>query len=108
MTHTEDDLRRALRRVDAPDGFAGRVIERAARERASRNAAADPTTARRRSLMSIAAAAMLAIAVLTGLWYRSEQRRIAAGEEAKRHVLVSLRIAGDKLQLARARVNAEP
>ena len=107
MTHEEEELRRALTRVDPPDGFADRVMARLARDRRLRARAPDSPFAPRRLVLPLAAA-VLAIVVVTAFWYRGVQQRIAAGEEAKRQVLVSLRIAGDKLQLARARVNAEP
>jgi hypothetical protein len=51
-----------------------------------------------------AAAAVLAVAVAGGVWYRAEQRRQAEGEAAKRQVLLSLRIAGAKLQHVQAKV----
>ena len=54
-----------------------------------------------------AAAAAVALTVTGGAWYRSELRRQAQGEEAKRQVLLSLRIAASKLQLVQARVNQQ-
>lgn len=105
MTNPEYELRRALRRVEPPPGFADRIIERAARPKPRQDTGRKWT---RWPIARLAAAAALAIAVTGGMWYRGEQRRQAAGEEAKRQLLLSLRIAGDKLQHVRARVNSEP
>jgi hypothetical protein len=103
MMPAEDELRRALRRVEPPSGFADRVIAMAASGVAPRRARLSGWAAAR-----LAAAAVLAVAIAGGvIWYRGEQRR-QAGEEARRQVLLSLRIAGEKLQLVRALVNAEP
>lgn len=96
MKHLEDiPLRRALRRVDAPEGFADRVLARAGQ----------PAVAKRRSLANWAIAATLVIAAAGGAWYHAEERRRVQGEEAKRQVLQSLSIAGSKLKQIEARVN---
>jgi hypothetical protein len=98
MKDLEDiTLRRALRRVDAPEGFADRVLARAGR----------PAAAKRRALANWAIAATLVIAAAGGAWYRVEERRRVQGEEAKRQVLQSLSIAGSKLKQIEARVNRE-
>lgn len=55
-----------------------------------------------------AAAAVLGVAVTGGMWYRAELRRQAEGEAARRQVLLSLRIAGAKLQHVQAKVLNEP
>jgi hypothetical protein len=103
MMQEEDELRRALRRIDPPTGFADRVIAMAASGATPRREQPGAWAS-----MRLAAAAVLAIAIAGGVvWYRGEQRR-QAGEEARRQVLLSLRIAGEKLQLVRALVNAEP
>jgi hypothetical protein len=108
MTDMNDELRRALRRVEPPAGFAERVLERAASGKAP--AAARQATARvllRGPLVRWATAAALAIAVTTGgMWYRAEQRQ-AQGEEARRQVLLGLRIASDKLQSVQLKVNPQ-
>ena len=105
----EEVLRRALRPVEPPAGFADRVMERARgarpgtvpRRGAARMALAGP-------MARWATAAVLVAGVTGGVWYRAEQRRQAEGEAAKRQVLLSLQIAGSKLQHVRARVNPEP
>jgi hypothetical protein len=106
----DDELRNALRRVEPPAGFAERVLRRAADRRA-------PPFATRRGPMSRvpggpmarwarwATAAALAVAVTGAVWYRAEQRREAQGEDARRQVLIGLRIASSTLQQVEAKVN---
>lgn len=101
-----EELKRALRRVEPPAGFVERVLERAARRDAS-NGRLDrrpSQDARGRAMALWAAAAMLAVAVTAGVWHRAEQRRQAEGAEARRQVLLSLQIASEKLQHVRAEV----
>ena len=43
--------------------------------------------------------------VMGGIHYRSVQRERAKGEAAKQQLMLALRIAGSKLQLAKTRVN---
>jgi hypothetical protein len=100
MTHMDDELRTALRRVDPPRGFADRVRARVERTEA-------PATSPRSRLaipLRLGMAATLVLAIGGGAWYRQEQRR-AQGEEAKRQVLLSLNIAGSKLRAIETRVN---
>lgn len=105
MTHTDDALRQALRRVEPPAGFTERVVARALEDPSPFSGrfypawrAVDGPVAR------WAAAAVIAVAVAGGAWYRAELRRQAEGEDAKRQVLLSLRIAGAKLQHVQAKV----
>ena len=117
MTDVNDELRQALRRVEPPAGFAERVLQRAAGGGAS---TVEPGGGRMRrvpgrtfgktktkTMFRWAAAAVLALTVTGGAWYRSELRRQAQGEEAKRQVLLSLRMAGSKLQFVQAKVNQQ-
>lgn len=56
--------------------------------------------------MRWAAAAALAGALLAGgIQYRRVQRERAEGEAAKQQLMLALRIASSKLQLAKAKVN---
>jgi len=107
MMRGDDELRRALRRVEPPAGFAERVLHRASEGGVS-------ILAHRRgplgsvlsgAMVRWATAAALAIAVTGGMWYRAEQRRQAQGEEARRQVLIGLRITSSKLQLVQLKVN---
>jgi hypothetical protein len=94
----ERALRQALQPVDPPAGFAERVVQRAARG-AVRNTFASGTWLR------WATAAALVVAVSGALWYRAEERRRTEGEEARRQVLISLQIAGNKLRAVQMKIN---
>jgi hypothetical protein len=104
MTQTDKGLRQALRRVEPPEGFAERVVARAREDAAPLSRGFHSWKAVDRMTARWAAAAVLAAAVAGGAWYRAELRRQAEGEAAKRQVLLSLRIAGAKLQHVRAKV----
>jgi hypothetical protein len=95
----EDALRRALRAVDPPAGFAERVIRRASARQERRIVGG--------LLVRWAAAAALVIAVSGGLWYRAEERRREQGEEARRQVLRSLEITGTKLRAVQMKINRQ-
>jgi ferric-dicitrate binding protein FerR (iron transport regulator) len=75
MDRLEDELRRALAREEAPEGFAERVLARRARV---------PSGARR---WLAAAAIVLVAAGAAGAW-REHQ-----GYEAKREMMLALRLA---------------
>jgi len=98
----EDALRRALRPVDPPPGFADRVIRRA-------SARPSHVTAGGRWLARLATAAALVAAVSAGLWYRAgqEERRRAEGEAAKRQVLLSLEITSTRLRAVQMKINRQ-
>ena len=102
----EDALRNALRREDAPEGFALRVLFRAQQQNSATQ------EARRTSWLSIfsqpfvrwAAVAAVTICLVVGsIYYRNLQRQRAEGEAAKQQLMLALRIAGSKLQLAKER-----
>jgi hypothetical protein len=104
----EDALKNALRRREAPEGFADRVLTRLA-ERSS----ATPMVLRHQPWLRLfaqplvswaAAAAVCAALVVGGIHYRNVQREHAEGEAAKQQLVLALRIAGSKLQLAKTRV----
>jgi len=106
MTETNDPLepavekalRQALQPVDPPPGFADRVLQRA-------SLGAVPNRGVNGSWLRWATAAALVIAVGGGLWYRAEERRRTEGEEARRQVLLSLQIAGSKLNAVQMKIN---
>jgi hypothetical protein len=99
MNPLDDELRRSLRRVDAPEGFADRV-----RARIETPATIAPVTNSGWVKTALALAATLAI-VAGGTWYRAQEQRRAQGEEAKRQVLRSLNIASSKLRAIEMKVN---
>ena len=94
----ERELREALQRQQAPEGFAERVIERAGPGQTAFHRAAP----RRRWLLwpsvSFAAAAAALVLSMT-VEYRHRQE-----EEAGRQAILALRIASQKLNMARDKV----
>jgi hypothetical protein len=111
MSSFDDELKSAVRRQDPPQGFADRIVARAAEQgtREVKPAWRDSWLkifAQPLPLLRWAAVAAVAIAlVLGGVHYRNVQRERARGEAAKERLLLALRIAGNKLQLARTRVD---
>ena len=111
---TEDALKRALPRQSAPEGFAERVLARLAEqnsaefERGYRDCWWLVFT---QPLARWATAAALTAALVAGgLHYRQVQydkaeRERAEGEAAKQRLMLALRIASSKLQLAKSKVN---
>jgi len=103
MNNFDDQLKDALRRVEAPEGFADRVLARARQL---------PEPAPRRSLsdwfrlpgLQLALAASLCLTVGVGVHlHRLEQERLQ-GEAAKQQLLQALHITGSKLHSINARV----
>ena len=108
----DEVLKRALRREQAPDGFADRILARASEvPLAARSSAAEPIHAGSwlrfftRPLLRWATLTALATAMLLGVHLHSARRERARGEAAKQRLMLALRIAGSKLQLAKSRVN---
>ncbi len=90
----EEELKRALRRKEAPPDFAKRVIERVNGARSD--------ALKRVATRAIAAAAMLVIVL--GGWSAHSIAERRAGERAKDEVLLALRIAGEKVHYAKSQV----
>ncbi|MBZ5676477.1 MAG: hypothetical protein LAP61_19750 [Acidobacteriia bacterium] len=88
----EDELRAALRRDNPSPGFAERVVARA-------QSSARPARAIPRMMWAAAIAALLVIGFSTAYEYREMK-----AERASRDAVVALRIAADKLNIARERV----
>lgn len=108
----DDELKGALRRQEAPEGFADRVMARVAAQNSNQQ------PARRDSWLSFftqpmftqkilrwAALAAFATAMIVGVRLYEVQRERAQGEAAKQRLMLALRVAGSKLQLAKAKVN---
>ena len=95
MDHLEDELRRALSRVEPPEGFAHRVLAATAKPAA-------PWFRSPASRWAMAAAACLLLAA--GAAQYRQQRIEARGETAKAQLMLALRITGGKLQEVRAKV----
>lgn len=107
----EDALKHALRRQDAPEDFTQQVMARVA----AQNAAPQPT---RESWLSFftepiftqpiirwTALAAVAVGMILGVHIFNVRRERAQGEAAKQRLMLALRVAGNKLQLAKSKVN---
>src|SRR5438093_13735923 len=97
MSSFDDDVREALKRVDPPEGFAGRVL---ARVRECESGSSD-LPAPRAALVArvrttawrwMAVAAAVVVAVTVGLSMYLEHLQRSEGERAKQEVLFALRI----------------
>jgi len=113
----DDELRRALRRLDAPPGFTNRVMARVEQAPAMKATSvwlrpvqalwnwAEAWTGRRAALGLAATAAILVLAVSFAVWRQhrlhEEQRQ---GELARAQVMQALRVTSVKLQRVRSRV----
>lgn len=94
----EQGLKEALRRKPPPVGFARRVMARLPEQAAAREM---PRTLRpRRAWLAVALAAGLALVSFGGVRYQQYRQ----GQEAKRQLLLALRITGEMLTLAQNQV----
>jgi hypothetical protein len=116
MTDFEDELRRALRPMNAPAGFAERVMRALPEPRASVvTPIAAMTTARTpiywqrlRAPAALAASLMLAVVLGQHMAVRNQQREDAAGLAASQELLQALRVTSQKLDLAYQAVKNPP
>lgn len=103
MNELEEQLRGALTRSDAPQGFVERVLARAVSDREQR------VPFWRWPVLRWAAVAVLVAVTLAGGFeyrvHRQEQER-AEAVVAKRQVMVALRITGAKLRIAQEKVKS--
>lgn len=116
----ENQLRRALRPVDAPEGFTERLMSRlpvapAALETRAPVVVALPVPARRKPrnfALPAALAASLVAAVMLGQHMAFEiengrqQRELAEGRAASRELMEALRVTSQKLDMAYQAVNS--
>jgi hypothetical protein len=105
MSRLDDSLREALRREDPGPEFTERVLARAAAApRPKESWWHGMVSAFRPAKMRWAMAAALAsLFVIGGVEYQERRTRIE-GEAAKERLVLALRIAGTKLNLARDKV----
>ncbi len=104
MKPMEDDLRRALRRKEPPEGFARRVMERLGEAPARPGV---PWVLAARGSWWRAAAAAVCVVVLTvggALRYEHDRRDRLAAEAARDQLLTALRLTAGKLKMTRARI----
>ena len=113
----ENQLRRALRPVDAPEGFTERLMSRLPRPQAAKPpvVVSVPIPARRKPrgfALPAALAASLLAAVMLGqhMAYELEtgrqQRELAEGQAASRELMEALRVTSQKLDMAYQAVNS--
>jgi hypothetical protein len=97
----EVELRRALRPVNPPEGFADRVMARVRVEPAR------PSRWRQNRLRTFGAA-LAASAVLAVVWVHAWQlQRERQGLQARQQLIEALRVTGEKLDIAYRGVNGE-
>jgi hypothetical protein len=101
MNRLEETLKQALRREAAPDGFAERVIARAA---ASGRKATLWSWLSKPLLMRWAAAVAVPAILLAIVQLHTEQRKRAEGELAKSKVMAAMRITAESFESARQKV----
>ncbi len=103
MTRLEDELRNALQREKAPDGFAARVLAKAAEQERVRPRWWS-VLFEVHAFRWAAAGALCLILAVAGLEYWNARTERARGEQAKAQLMLALRITGSKLQLAQQKV----
>ena len=108
----ENQLRRALRPVDAPEGFADRLMKRLPPPQVTGKAPVlvalpRPKKAPRNFALPAALAASLVAAVMLGqqIGIDRQKREEAAGRAATRELMQALRVTSQKLDLAYEAVN---
>jgi len=107
MNQIEELLKNALRRQDAPPDFSEQVLARVAQHNSIPRVRQDTWwSIFTQPLVRWSAITATAISlVIGGIHYRNARRERAKGEAAKQQLMLALRIAGSKLQLAKAKVN---
>ncbi len=104
MDRFEEALKQALRRQEAPEGFAGRVLARAAAPHAKASAWDVVSSWLGAPALRWSAAAAMTLVLMFGVQYAAEQRRRTQGELARRQMITAVRITADKLDQARSKV----
>ena len=104
MKPFEDELKNALRRVEAPSGFAERVLERAKNEALSKTGVADwirelfrPKTIRWAAAMGFVCLVIVVGTLRYGDAQKEKQRQRMQGELASAQARLALQIASTKL-----------
>lgn len=98
MQPLEDNLKRALARQSAPDGFAERVMRRI-----DDGEAAGATRKRQATWRAIAAGLLLT--AVAGGWAAQKAIERREGERAREEVLIALHIASAKVRTAQQHVH---
>lgn len=104
----EPELKKALQPVEPPEGFAERLMARVAageREKSGRGWSSWWAGLFESRGLRWALTGALCISIAAGgVFYRHEQDRRAAGEQAKEKLMLALRLTASKLQLAQSEV----
>jgi len=105
MNNFEENLRRALERVEAPSGFVERVLARAAQEEKQKQTRPNfwASLFGMGGLRWAAACALCVLVAASGALYEHDVQR-RRGEAAKEQLMLALRITGSKLQIAETSV----
>ena len=103
MDRFERELRRAMRRVEPPPGFAERVFAEAAAASGRRGWRGRLAGFLGPPVRRWAVAAAAALVILAGIGYEREMRR-RQGELARQQVLEALEITAEQFQIARRHV----
>jgi len=102
----DEALKQALRRQDAPEDFAQQVMARVTAQNSGRQPVRDSWLSLfTQPIMRWAALAAVAAAMILGVHLYNLRRERAEGEAAKQRLMLALRVASSKLQLAKAKVN---
>jgi len=101
----DNALKHALRRQDAPEDFTQGVMARVAVQNSAPKSARDSWLLFTQPFVRWAALAAIAAAMILGVHVYTVRRERAQGEAAKQRLMLALRVAGSKLQLAKAKVN---
>jgi hypothetical protein len=112
-TNFERELRRRLRPVDAPEGFAERLMRALPKEKSPTVVAFTPRAARpsaRQFGMPAALAASLLVAVFAGMYVANDRAYVEEqkGKAASMQLMQALRVTSQKLDLAYEAVNNPP
>lgn len=102
----ERELKKALRRVEPPEGFTERVLARAAEEQAALSLGERIRAWFTVSQVRWATVAVMCLVLVAGYQYRVETRRAAKGEQAKEQVLLALQITARELHAVGEKVES--
>ncbi|MFZ0517281.1 MAG: hypothetical protein WBF45_18015 [Acidobacteriaceae bacterium] len=102
----EQELRKSLQAVPAPDGFADRVLARV-ETLPHHEPAPWPVRAIRNPVVRGAIAAALLLSIGAGGYIEHQRARQIAGEHARQQVLLALRITSSTLQDVRNKVDSD-
>jgi hypothetical protein len=106
MNRFDDELKRALQRIEPPEGFTEKVLSRVAEERRR------PSFRQRLAgwfagpRLQWVAAGALCLVIVAGVGYQRRVERRAEGERVKEQVLLALQITAHEIQVAREGVRS--